>query len=111
MAKLKYFNGVSTVEELAKAYRIKSMELHPDTGGDAEEFKEMNEEYKNVKIALDLLPSLQPSVGEKVEKPRRKTKLAMSNKRQTAIIENFGEIGRNLAEEGIEAVLRKLFGG
>ena len=35
----------SSVDEIKKAYRKKAMEHHPDRGGDAEIFKEINEAY------------------------------------------------------------------
>lgn len=40
--------GVSetaTPDEIKKAYRKKAMELHPDVGGDEEEFKMLNNAY------------------------------------------------------------------
>jgi len=45
----KYFSDCTTIEELKKAYRKECMRLHPDLNGKAteEEFKKMNEEYKN----------------------------------------------------------------
>jgi DnaJ family protein A protein 2 len=36
----------STTEEIKKAYRKRAMELHPDKGGDAEQFKSLGEAYE-----------------------------------------------------------------
>lgn len=36
----------ATAEEIKKAYREKAKELHPDKGGDEEDFKELNEAYE-----------------------------------------------------------------
>ena len=40
-----YFFGVQTGEELKKEYRKWAVKLHPDNGGDAEEFKAMQAEF------------------------------------------------------------------
>ena len=42
---LKYFIGVETLEELKKKYKELAKKLHPDLGGDKEEFQAMNNEY------------------------------------------------------------------
>ena len=39
-------NIPSTAEELKKEYRILAKQLHPDLGGDTEEFKIMQNEYE-----------------------------------------------------------------
>jgi DnaJ family protein A protein 2 len=36
-------------EEIKKAYRKKAMHNHPDRGGDAETFKQINEAYDTLK--------------------------------------------------------------
>ena len=39
-------NRQSNVDEIKKAYRKKAMLLHPDKGGDAEDFKSLTEAYE-----------------------------------------------------------------
>ena len=41
----KYFKGIESVEELKKAYKELAKKLHPDLGGNKEEFQSMNNEY------------------------------------------------------------------
>ena len=43
----KYFSQCTSLEEAKKTYRNLSKNLHPDLGGDAEEFKAMKKEYEN----------------------------------------------------------------
>ena len=40
-----YFKNITTPEELKKQFRALSIKLHPDRGGDAEDFKKMMAEY------------------------------------------------------------------
>ena len=43
---MKYFNNISNAEELKKAFREYTVKLHPDKGGNAEEFAAMMAEYE-----------------------------------------------------------------
>lgn len=43
---MKYFNHISTAEELKKQFRAYCVSMHPDKGGDPEEFKNMMAEYQ-----------------------------------------------------------------
>lgn len=43
---MKYFNNISTAEELKKQFRAYCVSMHPDKGGDPEEFKAMMAEYQ-----------------------------------------------------------------
>ena len=45
---MKYFHNCKTAEELKKAYRTWAKKLHPDLGGNAEEFKVMQNEYEKL---------------------------------------------------------------
>ena len=45
---MKYFNNISTAEELKKAFREYTVKLHPDKGGDATEFAAMMAEYETM---------------------------------------------------------------
>lgn len=42
----KYFENVTSLEELKKAYKAACLKLHPDKGGDAKEFAAMQSEYE-----------------------------------------------------------------
>ena len=43
---MKYFNNISNAEELKKAFREYTIKLHPDKGGNAEDFAAMMAEYE-----------------------------------------------------------------
>lgn len=43
---MKYFNNITTAEELKKQFRNYCVSMHPDKGGDPEEFKAMLAEYE-----------------------------------------------------------------
>ena len=43
-----YFKNCKTAEELKKSYREWAKKLHPDLGGNAEEFKAMQNEYEKL---------------------------------------------------------------
>ena len=46
---MKYFNNITTTEEIKKQFRALSIKLHPDRPtGNAEEFKAMMAEYNNI---------------------------------------------------------------
>lgn len=45
---MKYFNNISTAEELKKQFRAYCVSMHPDKGGDPEEFKLMVSEYNDI---------------------------------------------------------------
>lgn len=45
---MKYFNNITTPEELKKQFRAYCLSMHPDKGGDPEEFKTMAAEYNNI---------------------------------------------------------------
>lgn len=43
---MKYFNNITTAEEIKKQFRTYCVSMHPDKGGDPEEFKAMMAEYQ-----------------------------------------------------------------
>lgn len=45
---MKYFNNISTAEEFKKQFRAYCVNMHPDKGGDPEEFKAMMAEYNDI---------------------------------------------------------------
>lgn len=45
---MKYFNNITTAEELKEKFRSYCVTMHPDKGGDPEEFKNMLAEYNNI---------------------------------------------------------------
>ena len=45
---MKYFNNITTAEEIKKQFRTYCVSMHPDKGGDPEEFKQMMAEYDGI---------------------------------------------------------------
>lgn len=45
---MKYFNNITTAEEIKKQFRAYCVSMHPDKGGDPEEFKQMMAEYNDI---------------------------------------------------------------
>lgn len=43
---MKYFKNITTAEEIKKQFRVYCVSMHPDKGGDPEEFKNMMAEYQ-----------------------------------------------------------------
>lgn len=50
---MKYFKNITTPEELKKQFRTLATKLHPDRGGNAEEFKKMMAEYMAISKDFD----------------------------------------------------------
>ena len=46
---MKYFANIHNADELRKAYRQHVINLHPDRGGNEEEFKAMQAEFETLK--------------------------------------------------------------
>lgn len=69
-----YFNNCETAEELKKAYHKAAAKLHPDNGGDAEAFKEMQAEY--VRMFNRLKNIHRAATGETYEKETSETAAA-----------------------------------
>lgn len=57
----KYFDGITKLDELRKAYKKWAMELHPDHGGTNEEFRSMADEYHR------MIPLMKNHDGVEVE--------------------------------------------
>lgn len=45
---MKYFKNITTAEEIKKQFRVYCVSMHPDKGGDPEEFKQMMAEYNGI---------------------------------------------------------------
>lgn len=45
---MRYFDNITTAEEIKKQFRVYCVSMHPDKGGDPEEFKAMMAEYQKV---------------------------------------------------------------
>lgn len=45
---MKYFKNITTAEEIKKQFRVYCVSMHPDKGGDPEEFKAMMAEYNGI---------------------------------------------------------------
>lgn len=100
----KYFENISTLEELETKYRELAKKYHPDTGGTKTEFQELNEEYKNLRIAIQYAPALQMQ-NSSPEKPRKKRKVKITQTRKEKITEAVGTVFKNAAEQLTENLM------
>ena len=58
-----YFDNVTTIEDLKKAYKKWAFTLHPDRGGTNEEFVKMAEEYKQKSYSFTYSKKEQEKTG------------------------------------------------
>lgn len=65
-----YFKNCKTVEDVKRTYRDLAKKLHPDCGGDAEEFKRMSAEYQT---AFNRLKNIHESRKEEQETYTKET--------------------------------------
>lgn len=102
---LNFFRGITNIPDLETRYRELAMKFHPDKGGSTQEFQSMNDEYKRLKIALELLPAIEVKQKDLSIPAKR-----ISKKRKNAISDSFGdfvkEVGKTLIEIGINKINR-----
>jgi hypothetical protein len=85
---MKYFLGITDIEQAKLHYRKLAKQLHPDKGGTANEFQKMQTEYK------DLLLNLQQK--HKVVTPTIKT-----NSAETELINELGRLAKVLIKKQV----------
>jgi len=49
---MRYFKNITELEQAKLRYRILAKQFHPDKGGSALQFQQMQEEYKNLLVNL-----------------------------------------------------------
>ena len=49
---MKYFNGITDLEQAKQRYRTLAKQLHPDKGGTAIEFQKLKKEYETLLLRL-----------------------------------------------------------
>lgn len=67
---MRYFTNCKTIEDVKETYRKLAKKLHPDCGGDAEEFKKMTQEYT---IIFNRLKNVHRTGEKKTEQAEQKT--------------------------------------
>ncbi len=78
----KYFNDNMSASELKKAYHEFSKKLHPDNGGDAEEFKRMSAEYAERTQGCEAEQEAKKSARKTAQKPVFDVEAAMRKLKQ-----------------------------
>ncbi|MBP8742679.1 MAG: J domain-containing protein [Acidaminococcaceae bacterium] len=57
---MNYFQNITDLEQAKQRYRTLAKELHPDKGGSAIRFQQMQEEYKTLLLELQSKQVVQP---------------------------------------------------
>lgn len=97
----KYFENINTLDEAKELYLELAKKLHPDKpGGSSDEFREMQEEYKEVCIAIRWKPVLNVGKGGR---------LRVKREYREEIINSAGSIASSGAKAIIEGLLDKFF--
>lgn len=97
----KYFQNCTTEAELKKAFRTWSRKLHPDNGGDAEEFKRMSAEHDRIQKRF-AREAAAKKAAEEAAKKRAERKAAEEARKKAA-----KEAVKNWLEE-MMAEIRKI---
>lgn len=97
-------------EDVRKAYKKKVKEVHPDKGGDPEEFKEVNRAYL---ILYDSESRYKyDSTGEE-EKPSERKKVDIDKQAETFLIKTLFDIidrhGENFSNINVQRALLEMF--
>lgn len=98
---MKYFKHPYTADGAAKTYKELAKMLHPDKGGDKEEFQRLNREYELVKKICGVVGSTRPG-GERPAAQRiRRMRTRRSGRTQITgdVILDFFKQGLKLATE------------
>lgn len=91
---MKYFENCKNIEDIKEMYRKLAKKLHPDCGGDAEEFKKMMNEYKT---AFNRFKNIHRTGDKKADQTEQRTEYS----EQTA--EEFADIINKVIHlDGIE---------
>ena len=77
---MKYFKNITTAEELKKQFRTLCQTMHPDKGGNADEFKAMNQEYKTICKDFDRIKEEQEEAAE-AERQRKEYERAEAERK------------------------------
>ena len=83
---MKYFQNITDLEQAKKQYRILAMQLHPDKGGSALEFQQMQKEYKTLLLHLQ---------DNQIETSHR------NNQKYNDIIEELSKMAKVLIEKKV----------
>lgn len=99
---LKFFKGVKTEQQANERYRSLAMQLHPDAGGNQEEWNRMVDEYRNVLTTLRMLPEIS---SQSFPGSRHSIRVAPVPQK-TEQRESFGEVIRETGKQilGVVAI-------
>lgn len=82
---MKYFQNITHLEQAKKRFRMLATQLHPDKGGSAKEFDEMQQEYKTFLINFQ---NQQGAIDNQTAKP-------------ADIMEELGKLAKVLIEKQV----------
>lgn len=90
---MKYFRNITTAEEIKKQFRTYCVSMHPDKGGDPEEFKAMMAEYNDIVKNFD-----RAKEEARAEEEARKEAAAILREQIKKVSEQVASLSDTLAQ-------------
>ncbi len=95
---MKHFIGITDLEQAKQRFRILAKQLHPDAGGTAQEFQEMQDEYK---IIVERLQRNHTPYSYEQPKPRTKHSCNQNESPEKELLNSLGKLAKVLIKKQV----------